>query len=331
MGGTNCWWFPNNSGVNRSGAVDITPWGKERMKVTFPPTRMSASEYTKNLKRRSKLFHQEQSKSLGDENNIRERTNTTRDQTNKTNGNTLGMHKFETNSDINCSHLDVYDDWRHISDPKSEAKIKSLTIYANYYICGIEIVYILADLREITSAHNIEPTLIDLRQENEKVTLELDDDEYIHYISYWASSQKKYIRSLQVGTTGGKLMVIEGQVELNSLNSNTNSSFTNLGLYKPRPTLETTPYESNKSSHLLTHKSARGRIYKSENENLSWEFYKFNIKKLRNMSVLQPDEKIYDVDLQKKDMRMVGLKTEFGKYLRSIELYTEPCHYPEDN
>ena len=154
------------------------------MKVTFPPTRMSASEYTKNLKRRSKLFHQEQSKSLGDENNIRERTNTTRDQTNKTNGNTLGMHKFETNSDINCSHLDVYDDWRHISDPKSEAKIKSLTIYANYYICGIEIVYILADLREITSAHNIEPTLIDLRQENEKVTLELDDDEYIHYISY---------------------------------------------------------------------------------------------------------------------------------------------------
>ena len=78
----------------------------------------------------------------------------------------------------------IIDDWDIISDFKTDIKIKQVTVYASYYICGLDVVYQEADLREIRATHSGQDLSLLERSDVEKVTLELELDEYINYISY---------------------------------------------------------------------------------------------------------------------------------------------------
>lgn len=122
------------------------------------------------------------------------------------------------------------DDYQIIADSNTEIKIKSITVYSSHYIMAIEVTYIEADLKETTVVHAANDRYKHDKHGIEKCTLNLANDEFIDFISYTYSSQKRYIRSIQIGTTGGHLMIMEGEIELNNLHTESlqNSTFSSL-------------------------------------------------------------------------------------------------------
>jgi hypothetical protein len=165
--------------------------------------------------------------------------------------------------------------------------------------------------------------------------LTLDTDEYIDYISYAFSSQNKFIRCIQIGTTGGHLMVLEGQIELNNMHAESGpESGTDNALSF---IVNNTGKEKMEARHSVPCAFNNQSVIKPEIENrkvshsdipLSYKVRKdFNAKSSRKMSFVKPGDKVHTLDMIKLKQRVVGLKTKFSEFLLGIELYTESCTY----
>lgn len=125
-------------------------------------------------------------------------------------------------SDFNGSKIKQVDDWDIICEPKTGVKIKSITVYACHYITAINVTYEEDDLNVYNAIHTGDNKYLSDTPELEKVTLNLANDEYVDFISYVVCKKKKYIRSIKIGTTHGHLLILEGQIELNSSTTNSN-------------------------------------------------------------------------------------------------------------
>lgn len=235
------------------------------------------------------------------------------------------------NYNFDGSEIHETDDWGIIEDPNTEIKIKAITVYASHYIMAIEITYIEADLKETKVVHAPNNKYLRERPDIEKATLVLESDEFIDFISYTFSSQKRYIRSIQIGTTAGHLMVLEGQIELNNFttDSNQTSSYSSL-IHPVVPEQEiekksaATNEESLKQMIEFNVNQRREKVSNSHNVTRVTDYNKFNAKETHQLSVLKQNEKVKTVDLVKYKQRLVGLKTRFSEYLLGIDLYTEP-------
>lgn len=205
-------------------------------------------------------------------------------------------------------------------------------MYVKYYVLAIEVVYIEDDLTEIKRVHSADDKYL-FRNDLEKCTLNLNSDEYINLISYTFSSQSDFIRSIQIGTTKGYLMVMEGQVELNQLDSdNSNPSIFNLVEFNVSREKEagkltiTNNFESDQEKDKEMRTSYNKKLINQSYQQTSYKRYKKQSRgHTRHMSVINQDEKIQTIDLVKYKQRMIGLKTKFSKYLVAFDIYTEPC------
>lgn len=235
------------------------------------------------------------------------------------------------NYNFDGSEIHETDDWGIIEDPNTEIKIKAITVYASHYIMAIEVTYIEADLRETKVVHASNNKYLRERPDIEKSTLVLESDEFIDFISYTFSSQKRYIRSIQIGTTAGHLMVLEGQIELNNLTTESNQTSSYSSLLQP-----VVPEQETEKKSAVTNEESlnqmiefnvdqrRGKASNSHNIVKVPDYNKFNAKETHQLSVLKQNEKVKTVDLVKYKQRLVGLKTRFSEYLLGIDLYTEP-------
>lgn len=317
--------FEKNRGSTKVSCIKLN---KERFIIEFPAysSKRSIRKNRKHVSNSSKtieLLSDDCKKSFeSDENPFK--GNSTREQTYKFTNHIIGLSKSKM--DLDNENTKSFDDWNLISDHKSEIKIKSLTVFASYYIIAISVVYVEADLTEKTSMHScIDVKYLD-RPDYEKCTLSLESDEYINYLSYLFSSQNGYIRSLQIGTTGGQLMVLEGQIELNNMTSDGSdfsSVLTGAGQDKERPSMETMPADFSKQTNTLM-SFPKATPFKSQLMLTETNRHKYREKAMRTFSVAKPNEKIMSLDLVPKSQRLVGFKTHFGHYLRTLELYTEP-------
>jgi hypothetical protein len=239
--------------------------------------------------------------------------------------------------DANHSNQKVIDDFSIIEDPRTDIKIKEITVYASHYIMAIEITYVEGDLTETKSEHASNLKYLNERPDIEKWTLTLEADEHIHYISYAFSSQNKFIRSLQIGTTGGHLMVLEGQIELNNMHAesghesgteNEPSFNVNIIGKDKVESRKSDPRAFNNQSEIKP--EIDDRKVSHSNKPLSYKVRKdFNAKSSRKMSFGKPGDKVQTLDMIKLKQRVVGLKTKFSEFLLGIELYTEPCTYAD--
>ena len=227
----------------------------------------------------------------------------------------------------------VTDDFGIIEDSRTDIKVKSITVYASHYIMAIEVVYIESDLSETVSVHAANSKYKNERPDIDKCTLNLAEDEYIDYINYSYSSQKKFIRSIQVGTTGGHLMIMEGQIELNNMNADSQDStysslVNNIGLEKDVSRKSASPLPQNfQNNSVMRSPNNEAKLSFSEPYNKAKHDEKFNAKPIREVSFVGQKKKNRTLDLIKLKHRVVGLKTRFSDYLEEIELYTEPCTY----
>jgi hypothetical protein len=112
------------------------------------------------------------------------------------------------------THFKDFDDWNIISDSSSKIRIRKIIIYADYYLCAMEIVYVDQYGKETKSGHWIDNSYISQWNKIKKCELEIDEDDYIEYISCAYSSQKTFIRSIRIATKNKKLLVHEGEIEL---------------------------------------------------------------------------------------------------------------------
>lgn len=232
------------------------------------------------------------------------------------------------------SEVRQIDDWNIISDSKSDIKIKAITVYACHYILALEVLYQEPDLTEYRVVHSGSKKYLNDRGEVEKRTLELENDEFIDFIGYSMSSQKKYIRSMKIGTTGGHLMIVEGQVELNNISTNSvnNSAFSSFlqGVVLDKEKRYTTvqKFEPNKTDNETG--SKHELIGTPHSERLDRTYGKKAIedsKSTREGSIDKKREKEQILNLAKQNQRVVGLRTRFTDFLIGIDLYTEPCPY----
>lgn len=235
-------------------------------------------------------------------------------------------------SDMALHKYKITDDYSIIEDPRTDIKIKEITVYASHYIMAIEITYIECDLTETKTIHASNMKYLNERPDIEKCTLKLDHDEYIDFISYGFSSQKKFIRSLQIGTTGGHLMIIEGQIELNNMHAESgpdstySSILNNVGPDKAEAR-RSYPNTFRNQSEIQAEKDNNLRLSYSDQPKVSVVRKNFNSKSSRKMSLVKQGDKMQTLDMIKLKQRVVGLKTKFSEYLLGIELYTEPCTY----
>ena len=100
---------------------------------------------------------------------------------------------------LSSDALKDFDDWNIISDSSTKVRIKQFTIYADYYICAFEIVYIDKNGKETKSIHAIDPSYLS-RSNIVKKSLDIDEDDYIEYINCAYSSQKTFIRLIRIAT-----------------------------------------------------------------------------------------------------------------------------------
>ena len=109
------------------------------------------------------------------------------------------------------------DDWDIIEDRNTSIKIKSITVYFDYYIYALEITYIKRDHSKVTSIHWANKEYLQ-KKDLERQTLNLANDEFINSFKYTFTTNTNFIRSIRIGTTKGVKMVFEGQVELSQIN-----------------------------------------------------------------------------------------------------------------
>lgn len=76
-----------------------------------------------------------------------------------------------------------FDDWSIISESSSKIRIKQVTIYADYYLCAFEIVYVDLDGNEKKSVHALDDAYRKQPGSIKKCQLDIDEDDYIDYIS----------------------------------------------------------------------------------------------------------------------------------------------------
>jgi len=234
-------------------------------------------------------------------------------------------------ADDNCDETSrVTDDFRIIEDSSTEVRIKQITAYASHYIIAIEVVYIQANGVETTSVHSSNEKYLNSRPDLEKRTIELEMDEYINYLSYTISSQTGLIRTLQIETTLGNQLLVEGQVELNYLanDSEQDNSFSSLagaGKDDKHTFLKSYDHDLNNIDYTNNLKNASIRILSEKPSILAGR--EFNSKEPHQGSVLKLYEKEKALNFVKLSQRVVGFKTRFDGYLKEINLYTEPCTY----
>lgn len=225
----------------------------------------------------------------------------------------------------------VTDDFGIIEDSNTEVAIKQVTVFASHYIIALQVVYVEGDLGETKVVHSSNEKYLNSRPDLEKRTLDLERDEYINYISYSISSQTGLIRTLQIETTGGQQLLIEGQIELNNMNneSGQDSDFSSIiGLHKEEKATLVKSYEipppGIEYAEKLKTESVKAQ---TENQSMISPNQKFNNKDAHQGSVLKLEEKVKSLNFVKLNQRVIGFKTKFQGYLKEIDLYTEPCTY----
>ena len=105
------------------------------------------------------------------------------------------IHDHSDQQGVPSSSLKEVDDWKIIENTLSKIRVKQITIFASYYICALEVVYIDGSGKETTSIHCADSSY---KSKNlVKKTLDIEPDDYIEYINCAYSSQKTFIRLIR--------------------------------------------------------------------------------------------------------------------------------------
>lgn len=93
-----------------------------------------------------------------------------------------------------------FDDWEIISTPNQHFRITHITVYADYFICAMEITFEDFSGHCIKQIHSTDESYKEREDEIHKAELEIDPDDYIEFVSCAYSSQKPAIRNIKIGT-----------------------------------------------------------------------------------------------------------------------------------
>lgn len=233
-----------------------------------------------------------------------------------------------------------FDDWDIISDSSREVRIKKVTIFADYYIWAFQIVYEDNLGHETTSTHALDNSYLKQDKTIKKCELEIDDDDYINYISCAYSSQKTFIRSIRIATYKKLLLVHEGEIELknqgiqemmisNKLSNNSEainqrkskhlskSAICNPKNIKNETKISMVCTPTTKSDvHELVSDEEEEEEDKSEDIESSFT--------LKRPSLVDFHLKTQSWHLGRLNLKVLGFKTYFNGYIEDIEVYAEP-------
>ena len=333
MGWNLCWRHENYDTKRRSSKkVYFTKLSPDRFLATFPEMLSKAQLYSPLKKIKEREIDEEKSGDSSENEEIKV-WETTKD-------NTVKMHKSVPYSrksryiNIAGPSIKEFDDWEIIESSLTNIKIKSISVYFNYYITWIAVTYVERDFHEIKRTHSPSSKYLNDRHQD-CATLNLEETEYIWYIKYTYTTKTNYIRNIEIGTTNGKVMIVEGQVELSRIKSDDEKGI----LYNSIITGQET------ESHNRTEQAIEGR---SMDEKLlvnmpnkmrvsrSYEDARIShLRRIKPSTIMETntsnieisEERIQEMDLHKHNQRLVGFKTKFSEYLLALEIYTEPCTY----
>ncbi|CAI2373492.1 unnamed protein product [Moneuplotes crassus] len=240
----------------------------------------------------------------------------------------------DSQQDINPINANLYkdfDDWRIISNDAEQTRIKKIVVYSDYYVCGMDVTYVNQDGKETTSKHAFDKSC--LRSEScKKSEIDIEEDDYIVYISCSYSSQKKFIRSFKIGTNNRKLVINEGEIELKNAGPNmlkevdlvqsktsnddsrkSRALFRSLGLGSQEEKVENAALL--RDSH---NSEACGRA--NEHEELFHNSYEDSFS-LKRASLVDAFLKTQSCNFKKLKLKVCGFKTYFNGYMEDIEVY----------
>lgn len=236
-----------------------------------------------------------------------------------------------------------FDDWDLISDTTSGTRIKKVTIFADYYICAFEIVYVDKHGKETHSVHSLDESYLKQPHNMKRCELEVDEDDYIEYISCAYSSQRTFIRSIRIATHKKKLLVHEGEVELKNqepqqlINSRTSDSNEGSKLRMSKNVSKSAICNSkHKNSQqkmaMMVEENTRSQKpdTASDDESEKLENVSESSFSLKRPSLVDFYLKTQSWNLGKLNLKVVGFKTYFNGYLEDIEVYAEPLELEDD-
>jgi hypothetical protein len=238
------------------------------------------------------------------------------------------------------------DDWELISDVSKGMRIKKLTLYADYYIWAIEITYIDLQDKEFNSVHALDDSYLSKKDFIKKAELEIDENDYIEFISCAYSSQKTFIRSITISTHSKLLLVLEGEIELKnkeiqelisskhsigSIGSQSNKSRMNKNVSKSA-IWDAKGKSGQDKMNVLCNSNAKSQGPDSdkeeeEDENKSEITDYESSFSLKKPSLVDFYLKTQSWNLAQLNLKVVGLKTYFNGYIEDIEVYAEPIEF----
>ena len=234
------------------------------------------------------------------------------------------------------------DDWELISDVAKGMRIKKLTVYADYYVWAIEVTYADYQDKEYHSIHALDDSYLIRKDSIKKAELEIDENDYIEFISCAYSSQMTFIRSITVSTHSKLLLVLEGEIELKNKEIkeliSSKHSLDSTGSHSMKSRMSKNVSKSaicdakGKSGEdkmdALCNSNAKSQgpdsdkedndDNKSETTDLESSF------SLKKPSLVDFYLKTQSWNLAQLNLRVVGFKTYFNGYIEDIEVYAEP-------
>ena len=230
-----------------------------------------------------------------------------------------------------------FDDWNTTSWAEEDFHISKITVYADYYICAIEVTYKNDDGLELMKIHSVN-NLYKKEKDIHKSTLEIDKNDYLDFIYCEYSSHKSFIRSITLKTQKEKYLVLEGQVEL--MNQNQHELIQNKRLKLSK--MYKTGFESKSKSivsdicleEISDDDVSQPNFYINEEikteKMLKWESLteknSQNSFELKEPSMSDFYLKCQSLDLSKYKLKIIGFKTFFDGYIEDIQVYTKPAN-----
>jgi hypothetical protein len=215
----------------------------------------------------------------------------------------------------------------------------------------MEIIYVNKYGEETVSGHSVDNTYIHECNKIKKCELEIEEDDYIEYISCAYSSQKTFIRSIRIATKNKKLLVHEGEIELKNkepeelMSDNRGTSDTSKNTrkskYLSRSAVCTNDGNNQDQQIAMVYKSnLKSEIRESlseneeEKETVSEEEEEFGTESsftLKRPSLVDFYLKTQSWNLGKLNLKVLGFKSYFNGYMEDIEVYAEPINKNEND